>query len=83
MTKADIVEQIYEKVGFSKKEATEVVESIFEIMKTRLEKGEKVKISGFGNFAINEKQPRKGRNPKTGETISPVVGSSHSSRALC
>ncbi len=69
MTKADIVEQIYEKVGFSKKEATEVVESIFEIMKTRLEKGEKVKISGFGNFAINEKQPRKGRNPKTGETI--------------
>lgn len=69
MTKADIVERIYEKVGFSKKEATEVVEAIFEIMKTRLEEGEKVKISGFGNFAINEKHPRKGRNPQTGETI--------------
>ena len=69
MTKADIVERIYEKVGFSKKEATEVVESIFEIMKIHLEEGEKVKISGFGNFVINEKRPRKGRNPQTGETI--------------
>ena len=69
MTKADIVERIYEKVGFSKKEATEVVESIFEIMKIHLEEGEKVKISGFGNFDINEKRPRKGRNPQTGETI--------------
>jgi integration host factor subunit alpha len=69
MTKADIVERIYEKVGFSKKEATEVVESIFEIIKARLEQGEKVKISGFGNFAINTKRPRKGRNPQTGETI--------------
>ena len=69
MTKADIVERIYEKVGFSKKEATDVVESVFEIMKTRLEGGEKVKISGFGNFVVNEKRPRKGRNPQTGETI--------------
>ncbi len=69
MTKADIVERIYEKVGFSKKEATDVVESIFEIIKGHLEKGEKVKISGFGNFVINEKRPRKGRNPQTGEEI--------------
>ncbi len=69
MTKADIVERIYEKVGFSKKEATDVVESIFGIIKGRLEKGEKVKISGFGNFVINEKRPRKGRNPQTGEEI--------------
>lgn len=69
MTKADIVERIYEKVGFSKKEATEVVESIFEIIKRRLEHGEKVKISGFGNFVVNEKRPRKGRNPQTGEEI--------------
>src|SRR5205809_166015 len=52
MTKADIVERIYEKVGFSKKEATEVVESIFELVKLRLERGEKVKISGFGNFGV-------------------------------
>jgi len=69
MTKADIVERIYEKVGFSKKEATDVVESIFEIIKGHLEKGEKVKISGFGNFVINAKRPRKGRNPQTGEEI--------------
>lgn len=69
MTKADIVERIYEKVGFSKKEATDVVESIFEIIKERLEKSEKVKISGFGNFVINTKRPRKGRNPQTGEEI--------------
>src|SRR5437867_9804384 len=69
MTKADIVERIYEKVGFSKKEATEVVESIFELLKERLEQGEKVKISGFGNFVVNEKRPRKGRNPQTGEEI--------------
>jgi integration host factor subunit alpha len=69
MTKADIVERIYEKVGFSKKEATDVVESIFEIIKGRLENGEKVKISGFGNFVINAKRPRKGRNPQTGEEI--------------
>lgn len=69
MTKADIVERIYEKVGFSKKEATDVVESIFEIIKGRLERGEKVKISGFGNFVLNTKRPRKGRNPQTGEEI--------------
>jgi integration host factor subunit alpha len=69
MTKAEIVERIYERVGFSKKEATEVVESIFEIIKSRLERGEKVKISGFGNFVVHDKRPRKGRNPQTGEAI--------------
>jgi integration host factor subunit alpha len=69
MTKADIVERIYERVGFSKKEAAEIVESIFEVIKARLEAGEKVKISGFGNFVINEKRPRKGRNPQTGDEI--------------
>jgi integration host factor subunit alpha len=69
MTKADIVERIYEKVGFSKKEATDVVESIFEIIKLHLEQGEKVKISGFGNFVVNVKRSRKGRNPQTGQEI--------------
>ncbi len=69
MTKADIVERIYDKVGYSKKEATEIVESIFEVVKRRLEQGEKVKVSGFGNFVVNEKRPRKGRNPQTGEEI--------------
>ena len=69
MTKGDIVERIYEKVGFSKKEASDLVESIFEIMKDHLEHGEKVKISGFGNFVVNQKRPRKGRNPQTGDEI--------------
>jgi len=69
ITKADIVECIYEKVGFSKKEATEIVEALFEIIKRQLEHGEKIKLSGFGNFVIHEKRPRKGRNPQTGEEI--------------
>lgn len=69
MTKADIINRIYERVGFSKKEATDVVEATFEIIKSQLEEGDKVKISGFGNFVIHGKQPRKGRNPQTGEEI--------------
>ena len=69
MTKGDIVERIYDKVGFSKKEASDIVESIFEIIKQHLEQGEKVKISGFGNLVVNQKRPRKGRNPQTGEEI--------------
>ena len=69
MTKADIVEHIYERVGFSKKESAELVEKVFVIMKETLAGGEKVKISGFGNFVVREKNARKGRNPQTGEEI--------------
>ena len=69
MTKAEIIACIYEKVGFSKKDATDVVEATFDIIKGCLERGEKVKISGFGNFVVNTKRPRKGRNPQTGEEI--------------
>lgn len=69
MTKAEIIARIYETMGFSKKEATDVVEATFEIIKGSLEKGEKVKISGFGNFVVNSKRPRRGRNPQTGEEI--------------
>ena len=69
MTKAEIVEQIYERVGFSKKEAAELVEKVFEIMKETLAEGEKVKISGFGNVVVREKNARKGRNPQTGQEI--------------
>jgi len=69
MTKADIVEAIYEKVGFSKKEAADLVEMVFETIKETLENGEKIKISGFGNFVVRRKQPRVGRNPQTGEEI--------------
>jgi integration host factor subunit alpha len=69
MTKADIVSAVYEKVGFSKKEAVRVVETIFDIVKEGLERGEKVKISGFGNFVVRNKRARRGRNPQTGDDI--------------
>jgi integration host factor subunit alpha len=69
MTKADIVEKIYEKVGFSKKESAELVETVFDIIKNTLEKGDKIKIAGFGNFVVKEKADRRGRNPQTGEEI--------------
>src|SRR5215470_13187399 len=67
MTKADIIENVYEKVGgFSKKEAAETV---FDTIKETLERGEKIKISGFGNFVVRDKNARVGRNPQTGEEI--------------
>ena len=69
MTKAEIVEQIYERVGFSKKEAAELVEKVFDVIKETLAQGEKVKISGFGNFVVRHKNARKGRNPQTGQEI--------------
>ncbi len=70
MTKADIVENVYEKLGvYSKKEAAEIVEIVFESIKDTLARGEKLKISGFGNFVVRQKQQRIGRNPKTGERI--------------
>ena len=59
MTKADIVECIYERVGFSKKESADLVETVFDIIKDTLADGEKVKISGFGNFVVREKNARK------------------------
>lgn len=69
MTKADIVETIYGKVGFSRKESAEIVDLVFDLMKETLENGEKIKISGFGNFIVREKRSRKGRNPQTGAEI--------------
>ena len=69
MTKMDLVNSIYSKVGFSKKDSLEVVESVREIMKSRLVEGEKIKISGFGNFVVRTKKPRRGRNPQTGDQI--------------
>jgi integration host factor subunit alpha len=69
MTKADIVETIYERVGFSKKESAELVETVFDVIKDALVDGEKVKFSGFGNFIVREKNARKGRNPQTGAEI--------------
>jgi integration host factor subunit alpha len=69
MTKAHLVELIYERIGCSKKEASEAVEHVFQIMKESLRRGEKVKISGFGSFAVNLKRARLGRNPQTGTPI--------------
>jgi len=69
MTKADIIEGVYEKVGFSKKESAEIVELVFDTLKQTLERGDKVKISGFGNFQVRHKKARVGRNPQTGKEI--------------
>ena len=69
MTKADLVDLIYERVGSSKKEACEVVEAVFAIIRDSLRHGQKVKISGFGTFLVNHKHARRGRNPQTGEPI--------------
>jgi len=73
MTKADIVEKIYEKVGFSKKESAELVELVFDIIKGTLETGDKIKIAGFGNFVVKNKADRRGRNPQTGEEITIIA----------
>ncbi len=69
MTKAEIAERIQSKTGFSKKDSAELLESVFSIMKTTLESGEKIKVAGFGNFEVKQKKDRRGRNPQTGETI--------------
>lgn len=69
MTKADIVEHIFEKVGFSKKDVIDVVELVFETIKNTAESGENVKISGFGNFMVRQKRARRGRNPQTGKDL--------------
>ena len=64
MTKADIIENVYEKVGFSKKESAEIVEMVFDTIKETLEHAEKIKISGFGNFVVRDKKDRMGRDPQ-------------------
>ncbi len=69
LTKADISEKLFEEVGLNKREAKELVDLLFEEIRTALEKGEQVKLSGFGNFDLRDKNERPGRNPKTGEEI--------------
>jgi integration host factor subunit alpha len=69
MTKIDIIQNVYEKLGFSKKDSARLVDSVFDIMKDCLARGEKIKISGFGNFVVKEKKARRGRNPQTGQEI--------------
>ncbi|MBM4128559.1 MAG: integration host factor subunit alpha [Nitrospira sp.] len=69
MTKADLVDAIFEKIGLSKKEAQEIIETLFDTMKQTFIEGESVKLTGFGTFNVRKKTSRKGRNPKTGEDI--------------
>ena len=73
MTKADLVEIVFEKVGLSKKEAQDIIEIIFDTIKQSFVDGEPVKIPGFGTFNVRQKEARRGRNPQTGEelTIAP------------
>jgi integration host factor subunit alpha len=69
MTKIDIIQNVCDRLGFSKKDSARIVESVFDIMKDELAKGDKVKISGFGNFIVKDKNSRRGRNPQTGAEI--------------
>ncbi|MCX7088022.1 MAG: integration host factor subunit alpha [Methylococcales bacterium] len=69
LTKADFSERLFDELGLNKREAKDMVEFFFEEMKGSLEKGEQVKISGFGKFELRDKNSRPGRNPKTGEEI--------------
>ena len=69
LTKADLADLLFEKVGLNKREAKDMVESFFEEVRVALENGESVKLSGFGNFQLRDKPQRPGRNPKTGEEI--------------
>ena len=69
LTKADIIAAIQKEIGFTKNQSTELVESLLEIIKSELESGEDVLISGFGKFCVKEKRERRGRNPATGEDM--------------
>jgi integration host factor subunit alpha len=69
LTKADIADRLFDEVGLNKREAKEFVDSFFEAVRNALEGGENVKLSGFGNFQLRDKNQRPGRNPKTGEEI--------------
>ena len=69
LTKSELADKLYEELGFNKREAKEVVELFFEEIRSALENNEQVKLSGFGNFDLRDKNQRPGRNPKTGEEI--------------
>ena len=69
LTKAELADMLFEKVGLNKREAKDMVESFFEEIRVALETGDTVKLSGFGNFQLRDKPQRPGRNPKTGEEM--------------
>ena len=69
LTKIDIIESVYEQLGIPKKDCVRIVESLFEIIKDDLDKGNDVMISGFGKWTVKSKKKRKGRNPQTGKAM--------------
>lgn len=69
LTKAELAELLFERLGLNKRESKDMVEAFFEFIHASLERGEDVKLSGFGNFQVRRKAPRPGRNPRTGESI--------------
>ena len=69
LTKAELADMLFEQVGLNKREAKDMVECFFEEIRLALERGDCVKLSGFGNFQLREKPQRPGRNPKTGEEV--------------
>ncbi len=69
LTKAELAEKLYDDLGLNKRESKEIVETFFLIIRSALESGNQVKLSGFGNFDLRDKNQRPGRNPKTGEDI--------------
>jgi integration host factor subunit alpha len=69
ITRKELANAVSEKTGFSAQESTDLMERLFEILTETLERGERVKISGFGNFVVRQKRPRRGRNPQTGGEI--------------
>jgi len=69
LTKAEIATLVHERVGLSKKESGQIVESVLNLIRQTLEQGEDVKLSGFGHFMVRSKHARRGRNPKTGDEI--------------
>ena len=69
LTKAELAELLFERVGLNKRESKDMVDTFFDEIRAALERGESVKLSGFGNFQLRDKPERPGRNPKTGEAI--------------
>lgn len=69
LTKAELAELLFQRVGLNKREAKDIVDAFFEEIRESLARGNEVKLSGFGNFQVRDKSPRPGRNPKTGEVI--------------
>ncbi len=69
LTKAELAELLFERLGLNKRESKDMVEAFFDIVQAALVSGDDIKLSGFGNFNIRRKAPRPGRNPRTGEAI--------------